>query len=237
MSSSHPGSAAPALRDQILSDPGIVLDDPDLLQALVAAQDETRGADVVDMRSLAMARMESRIDALERTHQSVISAAYFNVSTTQQVHRALLTMIAPTDFDDFLANLDSRVADCLRIRAVRVVMEADSDSPDCDLNPLSGTLTVLAPAAVSAFLDAGAHDRHRAVMLRQVAAGEPRVYGTAAADIRSEAVVEMDLGPDRAPAPLVLGAAAPDHYAPGQATDLLELFARVCGRMLRGWLG
>ena len=39
------------------------------------------------------------------------------------------------------------------------------------------------------------------------------------------------------PALLVLGSEHPGHFAPGQATDLLELFARVCERMLRGWLG
>ncbi len=237
MSKDNQGSAAAALRDQILSDPSVVLEDLSVLKAILSAEDEARGNRVVDMRGVAMSRMESRIDQLEQTHQTVISAAYYNVSTTQQVHRAILTMIAPLDFNDFLVNLDNQVADCLRIRAARLVMESETEHPDSDLNTLTGTLSLLGPRAVAEFRSQGRPGRVHQVLLRQVTQGDPRVYGIAAADIRSEAVVEMDMGEDRAPALLVLGSEHPGHFAPGQATDLLELFARVCERMLRGWLG
>lgn len=230
-------NGASALRDQILSDPGMILDDPDLMRAIVAAQDAAHDSRVVDMRGAVMAKMESQIDRIETAHRSVIEAAYDNVSTTQQVHRAILTMLLPLEFDSFLDMLDSSVADCLRLRAIRLVMEAESDRPDSDLNPISGTLSVMPAAAVAAYRD----DRHRAravpVQLRVVAHGDPHVYGVAAADIRSEALVEMDMGLGRAPALLVLGSDDPAHFAPGQATDLLELFTRVCERMLRSWMG
>ena len=231
------GSADAALRDRILSDPTLVLDDPDILRSLVQAQDSARGSTVRDLRGAAMSRLESRLGQLEHTHQGVIAAAYHNVSTTAQVHRAILTMIGPLDFDGFLENLDTHVADCLRLRAVRLVIEAGSDKPDSDLNPISGTLSVLAAGDVSGFRQADARSaRHHPVILRQVASGVARVYGTAAADIRSEAVVELDLGTGRAPGLLVLGSDDAAHFAPGQATDLLELFARVCERLVRSWL-
>ncbi|PWR03938.1 DUF484 domain-containing protein [Meridianimarinicoccus roseus] len=238
MTTTQIGSAAPALRDQLISDPGIVLDDPDILRALVGAEEAARGTNVRDMRGLAMQRLESRLDALENQHQNVIAAAYYNVSTTSQVHRAILTMIAPTDFDAFLENLDTHVADCLRIRAVRLVMEAETENPDSDLNPISGALSVLPAGGVAQVQSGGSTSARRyPVILRQVGSGAPRVYGTAAADIRSEAVVQLNLGETRAPGLLVLGADDPGHFAPGQATDLLELFARVCERLVRGWLG
>lgn len=238
MTDTPTASADPALRDRLLSDPAIVLDDPDILRALVGAQESARGGNVRDMRAVAMMRLEARLDQLEHQHQSVIAAAYYNVSTTSQVHRAILTMIAPTDFDAFLENLDTHVADCLRLRAVRLVMEAETDSPDSDLNPISGTLSVLPVGGVAEVQSPGGRSGRRyPVILRQLAAGAPRVYGTAAADIRSEAVVQVDLGPQRAPGLLVLGSEDAAHFAPGQATDLLELFARICGRLVRGWLG
>lgn len=231
------GSADAALRDQLLSDPTIVLDDPEILRSLLQAQDDARGSTVRDLRGAAMSRMESRLGQLEHTHQSVIAAAYHNVSTTAQVHRAILTMIAPLDFDGFLDNLDTHVADCLRLRAIRLVMEADSDNPDSDLNPISGTLSVLPAGGVARFQQAGGRAvRHHPVILRQVPSGAAQVYGTAAADIRSEAVVQIDLGAGRAPGLLVLGSDEAGHFAPGQATDLLELFARVAERLVRGWL-
>ena len=231
------GSADAALRDRLLSDPTLVLDDPDILRCLVQAQDAARGSTVRDLRGAAMSRLESRLGQLEHTHQNVIAAAYHNVSTTAQVHRAILTMIVPLDFDGFLQTLDTHVADCLRLRAVRLVIEAGTDKPDSDLNPISGTLSVLPAGDVARFQQAETRTpRHHPVILRRVASGAPRVYGTAAADIRSEAVVELDLGPQRAPGLLVLGSDDATHFAPAQATDLLELFARVCERLVRGWL-
>jgi uncharacterized protein YigA (DUF484 family) len=231
------GSADTALRDRILTDPALVLDDPEILHTLLQAQDTARGSTVRDLRGAAMSRMESRLGQLEHTHQGVIAAAYHNVSTTAQVHRAILTMISPLDFDGFLENLDSHVADCLRLRAIRLVMEAESDRPDSDLNPISGTLSVLPAGGVARFQQAGARAaRHQPVILRQVPSGAAQVYGTAAADIRSEAVVQIDLGAGRAPGLLVLGSDNSAHFAPGQATDLLELFARVAERLVRGWL-
>ncbi len=237
--SSEQNGAAPALREQILSDPAVILDDPDVMRALVDATDAAHEGRVVDMRGAAMARLETRIGRIETAHQSVIEAAYDNVATTQQVHRALLTMLLPLEFDTFLDTLDTSVADCLRLRAIRLVLSAETDDPDCDLNPISGTLTVLPARSVAAFRarDGAQRTRPLAVALRPVASGDPLVYGTAAGDIRSEAIVELDLGRDRAPGLLVLGAEEPGHFAPGQATDLLELFARTCERLMRGWLG
>ncbi|MCA8882876.1 MAG: DUF484 family protein [Rhodobacteraceae bacterium] len=236
MSSEPLISADEALRERIISDPDVVLDDPRVIEALLRAEDAARGGNVVDMRGLAIARLENRLDRLEQTHQSVLTAAYDNVATTSQVHRALLTMIGPLDFDEFLATLDTHVADTLRLRAVRLAMESDDPSPDSDLNPVSGTLSLLPAGFLEGFVTQGRRTRHQPVILREVATGNVSVYGTAASDIRSEAVVRLNLGPTRAPGLLVLGASDPDHFTPGQATDLLELFARVCERLVRGWL-
>lgn len=225
------------LRDTILSDPGVILDDPDVMRALLEATDAAHGGRVVDMRSAAMAQLEKRLGRVETAHRSVVEAAYDSVSTTQQVHRAILGMLMPLEFDTFLETLDSSVADCLRLRAVRLVLTAQDDDPDCDLNPVSGTLSVLPDRAVAAFRAGGLRGRPTPVTLRGVMQGDPLVYGVAAADIRSEAVVELDLGRSRAPGLLVLGAEDPAQYVPGQATDLLELFSRICERLLRGWLG
>ncbi|WP_193141844.1 MULTISPECIES: DUF484 family protein [unclassified Meridianimarinicoccus] len=237
MSTDTLASAETALRDLIVADPERVLNDPHILQALLRAEDQARGGNVVDMRGMTISRLEDRLARLEQTHQSVITAAYDNVATTAQVHRAILAMIEPLDFDAFLGTLDTTVAETLRLRAVRLALESEDRTPDSDLNPLTGTLSLLPPGYLDSFVTEGRRMRNRPVILRQVTQGAVSVYGTAAADIRSEALVWLDLGPDRVPGLLVLGAQEPEHFAPGQATDLLELFARICGRLVRGWLG
>ena len=75
-----------ALRERIMSDPSVILEDKDLMQALVSANEQTQGGNVVDLRSVAMKRLESRLDQLEDTHRSVIAAAYDNMAGTNQIH-------------------------------------------------------------------------------------------------------------------------------------------------------
>lgn len=237
MSSPQHGSDTASLRSAILSDPAVILDDPQILQALVAAEEDSRGSNVIDMRTLAMSRLEHQLGHLENTHQQVISAAYDSVAVTAQVHRAVLEMIAPLDFDGFLAALDGGVAECLRLRAVRLVMESETDSPDCLLNCIDGVISLLPAGFVDSYSASGRRTIPAPTILRGVGQGSRPVYGTAANDIRSEALVRLRLGAGRADGLLVLGSADPDHFVPGQATDLLEFFARTCERLLRSWLG
>lgn len=230
-------AAIEAARSVILSDPERVLDDTDVLRALVGAEAGRRGRNVHDLRGAAMAKLEGRLEGLQAAHQSVLAAAYRNVSTTQQVHRAILTMLEPAGFDEFLDHLDTHVAETLRLRAIRVVLEADDERPDCDLNRLTHALSLLPRGGIDQIVGTDRSGRSHPVLLRSVPQGQATVYGTAALEIRSEALVRLDLGAHRVPGLLALGAGAADHFAPGQATDLLELFARVCARLLRGWLG
>src|SRR5210317_627638 len=62
----------PTLRDAILSDPSVVLEDMDVMRALMQAHDATRGGNIIDMRGLAMNRLEERLGRLEDTHRTVI---------------------------------------------------------------------------------------------------------------------------------------------------------------------
>jgi uncharacterized protein YigA (DUF484 family) len=87
-----PQTAAQAediLRDIITQNPRIVLDAPDVMRALLASHDEALGQNIVDLRSVAMKRLEAQLDRLEETNRSVIAAAYDNLAGTQQIHRAL----------------------------------------------------------------------------------------------------------------------------------------------------
>ena len=90
------------LRDKIIAAPEVILEDPDLMAALIAANERAMGSNIVDLRGIAMERLEARLDRLEDTHRSVIAAAYENLAGTNQVHRAILRMLAPVEFETFL---------------------------------------------------------------------------------------------------------------------------------------
>ena len=68
------------LREAIISQPGVILDDKDVMRVLIAANERAMGGNIVDLRGIAMDRLESRLDRLEDTHRSVIAAAYENLA-------------------------------------------------------------------------------------------------------------------------------------------------------------
>lgn len=224
------------LRESIIAQPDVILEDRDLMRALIAANDRAMGGNIVDLRGIAMERLEARLSRLEDTHRAVIAAAYDNLSGTNQVHRAILRMLDPTGFEEFLRDLGGEVADILRVDRMRLVLESAQDADDLAFRRLDGVLSIAVPGFVAEYLAQGRRGGARQVTLRQLAEGDARVYGETAGHIRSEACLLLDFGPGRLPGMLAMGAEDPHQFSPQQGTDLLAFFAGVFERSMRRWL-
>ncbi len=223
-------------RARILADPGLVLEDAEVMRALVLASEQAMGGNVVDLRSMAMERLETRIERLEDTHRAVIAAAYENLSSTNQIHRAILKMLDAERFEDFVLSLGGNVAEVLRVDCQRLVLESGGVEDEAAMRQLGGVLVVRAPGFVERYMAAGRNVPPRQIVLRQ---GEPAgdaPYGPVAGDLRSEALLRLDMGPGRLPAMLAMGSEDPHRFKPGQGTDLLAFFAGTFERVLRRWL-
>lgn len=221
-------------RDRILARPEVLLEDRDVMEALIAANERAMGANVVDLRGIAMERMGARLDRLEDTHRSVIAAAYENLAGTNQIHRAVLQLLEHPTFEGFLKSLSGEVATIMRVDAVRLVLETVQTEDDPALARLSEVLVVAEPGFVDAYVHAG--QPQRPVTLRQATPETDTLYGERAAYIQSEALLRLDLGPGRLPGLLVLGAEDPHQFRPNQGTDLLAFFGGVFERAMRRWL-
>ena len=226
-----------ALREAIISRPDVILDDTDVMRALVAANERSMGGNIVDLRGLAMERLEARLDRLEDTHRSVIAAAYENLAGTNQVHRAILRMLDPREFEAFLSDLGGPVAEILRVDAIRLVLETTQSEDDPAIARLGQVLSVAEPGFIDAYLTMGRNVQVRQVTLRQMQVADASVYGDQSDWIRSEACLKLDFGPGRLPGMLALGAEDPHMFNPQQGTDLLGFFAGVFERQMRRWLG
>ncbi len=224
------------LRAAILAKPDALLDDKDLMQALVTANEQARGDNVIDLRGIAMQRLEARLDRLEDTHRSVIAAAYENLAGTNQVHRAILRLLEPVEFEDFLRVLGKDVADILRVQRITLVLETIAFKDDTGIDTLGGVLTVTEPGFIDQYLTYDRSGPAREVTLREIHQPNPRVFGNLAAQLRSEACLKLDLGPGRLPGMIVMGATDPRHFTPQLGTDLLAFFAGVFERSMRHWL-
>ncbi len=225
-----------ALREAIISAPDVILDDSDVMQALIAANEKAMGGNIVDLRGIAMERLETRLDRLEDTHRSVIAAAYENLAGTNQIHRAILQMLDPVEFETFLRNLGGEVADILRVDAVKLVLESTQNDNDPAVQRLGDVLTVAEPGFIDDYLSQGRGGLVRQVTLRAIQDGADALYGTKAGWIRSEACLKLDFGAGRLPGLLVMGAEDPHMFGPQQGTDLLTFFTGVLERTMRRWL-
>jgi len=230
-----PAEAADQLREKIIADPEIILEDPDMMRGLVAANPSALGANIVDLRGIALTRLETRLDRLEDTHRSVIAAAYENLVGTNVLHCAILQMLEPTNFTDFLKNL-TEVADIMRVDTVRLVLESALDTDDATLRPLEGVLVRAEKGLVNRYISRGRNAPIRIVTLRQIKPDNEDIYGKNAEWIRSEACLKLDLGPGTLPGMLVFGSEDPHQFKPTQGTDLMTFFAGVFERSMRRWL-
>jgi len=222
----------PDFRDRILAAPEQLLADRDVMRALVAARDAQAGH-VVDLRAMAMAKLEEKLDRLEETHRSVIAAAYENLAGTNQIHRAVLELLDPLTYDEFLAALAGNVASALRVDAVGLVLESTQDHSTSAAHPI---LRIAPPGTVDSYVTGGRGAPHRSVLLRQIMPEDDTIYGEAAAWVRSEALMRLDFGTARLPGLLALGSEDPHHFKSSHGTDLLVFFASVFQRSMRRWL-
>lgn len=226
----------PSLREKILAEPDSILDDQDLMNALIAANDRAVGANVVDLRGVAMERLEARLERLEDTHRSVIAAAYENLAGTNQVHRAVLRMLDPLDFESFLRDLEGEVAETLGVDHMNLVLETVQTDDDPAIGRVGSVLKVVHPGFCEDYADGGRGAPPRQVTLRQVQEGHFAVYGKAHEWVRSEACLRLNFGPGRLPGMLVMGSEDPHQFTPQHGTDLLGFFAGVFERTMRRWL-
>ncbi len=231
-----------ALRAQILENPELILEDPELMTALLGADDDdgANGRNIVDLRSRLVQRLEERLEKLEETNRVVIAAAYENLASTNQVHRSLLALLDAPDFAGFLKVLGEDVMHTLAIDVVRLGIETADAPPGAPLGPKGpqATLVIALPdGGVGDYLGAAPGQPMRRVTLRRTTAQADDLYGCGPSWIQSEAVLRLDLGAGHHVALLGLGSEDPQRFSSDQGTDLLSFFAGAIERILRRWLG
>ena len=101
---------------------------------------------------------------------------------------------------------------------------------------MPGSGRIAEPGFVSSYLTERTDAPLRQVTLRQLGAGDTRIFGPRADLIRSEACLKLDFGPRRLPGLLVMGSEDPQMFTPQQGTDLLAFFGGVFERTMRRWL-
>jgi uncharacterized protein YigA (DUF484 family) len=227
------------VREEILSNPKAFLEDHDIMRALIAADRAKQASNVIDLRSIAMDRMEDRLNQLEDTHRTVIAAAYDNVSSMNQIHRAVLSILEPADFNGFLKLVAQDLASTLGIESVVLCLEtqAVSAGQGPSLSKEFGTgVTFMAIGEIEDYITHGRDMNSRPVTMRSVKPDGVMLFSDNNEPIKSEALLKLDLGTGNLPGMLVLGSKNADQFAPAQGSDLLLFLGGVFSRIMRRWL-
>lgn len=217
------------IRSLILADPELVLSDDQVMRALIRATGPL-DRNVVDLRDKLVERLEKRLTKLVHANRSVIAAAYENVASTQQVHRAALMLLDTATLDEFLHRLTHDIPHVVSIDSVRLCLEADVD----DVQParalgaeLAERVIALPEGMVDTYITLHPDSRSGRIVLRQATEEAELIFGRES--VASEALLRLDL--DGATGLLALGSRDPERFTPEQGTDLLEFFAEVIARV------
>jgi uncharacterized protein YigA (DUF484 family) len=227
------------IRKRILQDPEALLNDREVMRALIAASDSDAPANIIDLKTVVLKRLEGRLDEMEGQNSTIISAAYENIATTSQVHTAILDALEPKTFHDFLEFLRSNWAQTLNIDVARLCLEAPA-IPLADMPALQREfgpgVVFLQKDEIDYYVTLGKDHDPRPVTLRQIRKGVTKIHGVNASEVRSEALMKLDLGNGNRPGLLLLGSKNPDQFAPNMGTDLLVFYGSVFEKIMQRWL-
>lgn len=231
---------ATILTNEILKDPAVVLDNPDVMRALLELTDNAKGDNVMDLRAIFAARLEERMKRLEDTNRTVIAAAYENLTGTNQMHRAVIALLGADTLPQFVQILNHDVANILGVDVVRLCIEGDKPHGSKPVDPAdqySSTIVALpTDGAANYITDQRNGPAPKQVTLRRASELRTTVFGNLSADIASEAVLRLDIGVQSTRGLVVFGSSDPKRFASSQGTELLIFLAQTVERILRRWV-
>tara|TARA_R110002096_G_scaffold141081_2_gene295827 strand:- start:5009 stop:5713 length:705 start_codon:yes stop_codon:yes gene_type:complete len=227
------------IRTHILQDPQALLNDREVMRALISASDADASNNIIDLKSVVLKRLEGRLDEMEGQNSTIISAAYDNINTTTQVHRAILNVLEPKSFTEFLDFLRGAWAQTVNVDVARVCLEA----PAIPLDDMPALQREFGPGVVflqrdeiDYYITLGKDFEPRPITLRQIRKGVTKIHGTHAEGVRSEALMKLNLGAGNRPGLLLLGSNDATKFAPNMGTELLMFYGSVFEKVMQRWL-
>ena len=225
------------LKEKILLNPKIILEDTAFMNALVKSQNELLGSNIVDLRDAAMKQLEKRLEKIENTHNDVISMAYENLSGTNQIQRAILKLLESNDFPSFIKKVSTEIKEILNVDHIALVLEAKIVNENVrllkNLNPIT---IIVEENSIKNYLSNLGQFGPQTVTLRTNVDNTHQFYQNASSKIMSEALLSLDFNESDIKGLLLLGSCKESKFSPGQGTELLTFFANVFERNMARWL-
>ena len=226
------------LREEILAKAHEILNDETLLRALIEASDKNLGNKIVDLRSVAMKKMDGEVKKLKRSNQQVIATAYENLVGMKQVHQVVLKSLEQNNFDEFITNLNTEVCDILRVDCIRLGFETHSSFQNTKkYDPKFLELLDLYPVNfVNTYISQGENNSSNEVVLRPTPKGSEQLYGKLSKNLKSEGCIKLNIGNEKIIGILALASKEREKFTAQQGVELLKFMGSVFERRISHWL-
>ena len=226
------------LREEILAKAHEILNDETLLRALIEASDKNLGSKIVDLRSVAMQKMDGELKKLKRSNQQVISTAYENLVGMKQVHQVVLKSLEQNNFDEFITNLDTEACNILRVDCIKIGLETHSSLQNNEKydSKLSKLLDLYPVNFVDTYISQGENNNIDDVILRPTPKGSEQLYGKVSKNLKSEGCIKLNIGNKKIIGILALASKEREKFTAQQGVELLKFMGSVFERRISHWL-
>ena len=226
------------LREEILANAHEILIDETLLRALIKASDKNLGNKIVDLRSVAMKKMDGELRKLRRSNQQVIATAYENLVGMKQVHQVVLKSLEQNNLDEFITNLNTELCDILRVDCIKFGLETHSSLQNTKkYGPELLELLDLYPVNfVDTYMSQGENNITNDVVLRPTPKGSEQMYGKLSKNLKSEGCIKLKIGNEKIIGILALASKEREKFTAQQGVELLEFMGSVFERRISHWL-
>lgn len=207
---------------------------PDFLErhpeALSLLRGPTREIDdgVYDFQHFQIERLRRELARVNLEHRTLIAASRGNLASQSRVHKAAIAILAAPSFEQLIQIVTTDLAVLLDVDVVTIGVESAATP--------AGRLSVhgihlLKAGTIDTLLGA-----ERGVLLRIDAPGDALLFGSAAALVRSQALLRLGFGRGSPVGLLCIGTRQAGRFHPGLGTELLTFLARVIGITISQWL-
>ena len=226
------------LREEILAKAHEILNDETLLRALIEASDKNLGNKIVDLRSVAMKKMDGELKKLKRSNQQVIATAYENLIGMKQVHQVVLKSLEQNNFDEFITNLDTEACNILRVDCIKIGLETHSSLQNNEKydSKLSKLLDLYPVNFVDTYISQGENNNIDDVILRPTPKASEQLYGKVSKNLKSEGCIKLRIGNKKIIGILALASKEREKFTAQQGVELLKFMGSVFERRISHWL-
>ena len=226
------------LREEILKQAHEILNDEILLRALIEASDKNLGNKIVDLRSVALQKMEGELKKLKRSNQRVIATAYENLVGMKQVHQVVLKSLEQNNFDEFIKNLNTEVCEILKVDCIRLGLETHSlfENNSKQGGKLAKLQELFPTNFVDTYISQGKNNGTDDIILRPTPKGSEQLYGKLSKNLKSEGCIKLRIGNENIIGILALASKEKEKFTAQQGVELLKFMGSVFERRISHWL-